>query len=244
MMISINTSQKGFSLIELMVAMGIASILMAGIYTFYHHQLKTHITQQEMVDMQQDARAAMYMMTREIRMAGYDPQNAGAAIRTANVAEMAFDSDIFGPSSGLSGVPTDPDEDPDGSIDTNERFYYALDSGNLVRGSWDAGNPSSPADLNTVALNIDALNFVYLDSAGNTLNDDGNGNVTTNLEAIRSVQITLVARSGDVVPVLMREHIDRTVYTNQQGRVLLPAQNDNFRRIRLTTAVKVRNLGL
>jgi len=42
----------------------------------------------------------------------------------------------------------------------------------------------------------------------------------------------------------MREHIDRTVYTNQQGRVLLPAQNDNFRRIRLTTAVKVRNLGL
>ena len=235
MMISINTSQKGFSLIELMVAMAIASILMAGIYTFYQHQLKTHITQQEMVDMQQDARAAMYMMTREIRMAGYDPQNAGAAIRTANVAQMAFDSDIFGPSSGLSGVPTDPDEDPDGSIDTNERFYYALDSGNLVRGSWDAGNPSSPADLNTVALNIDALNFVYLDIDGDT---------TSDLEAIRSVQITLVARSGDVVPVLMRKHTDNTIYRNQQDDLILPAQNDNFRRIRLTATVKVRNLGL
>ena len=74
MMNSITTSQKGFSLLELMVAMAIASVLMAGIYTFYHNQLKTHITQQEMVDMQQDARAAMYMMTREIRMAGYDPQ--------------------------------------------------------------------------------------------------------------------------------------------------------------------------
>jgi len=235
MMISINTSQKGFSLIELMVAMAIASVLMAGIYTFYHHQLKTHITQQEMVDMQQDARAAMYMMTREIRMAGYDPQNAGATIRTANVAQMAFDSDIFGPSSGLSGVPTDPDEDPDGSIDTNERFYYALDSGNLVRGSWDADDPSSPADLNTVALNIDALNFVYLDNAGDT---------TSDLEAIRSVQITLVARSGDVVPVLMRKHTDNTIYRNQQDDLILPAQNDNFRRIRLTATVKVRNLGL
>ena len=44
MMKSINSSQKGFSLIELMVTMAIASILMAGIYTFYHQQLKTHIT--------------------------------------------------------------------------------------------------------------------------------------------------------------------------------------------------------
>jgi len=44
--------------------------------------------------MQQDARAAMYLMTREIRMAGYDPLNStGATIRTANVAQMAFDSD-------------------------------------------------------------------------------------------------------------------------------------------------------
>jgi len=213
MMISINTSQKGFSLIELLVAMAIASVLMAGIFTFYHHQLKTHVTQQEMVDMQQDARAAMYMMTREIRMAGYDPQNAGAAIRTANVAEIAFDSDDNG----------------NGELDTNERFYYALTtSGTLERGRYDdLGN------LNPVALNIDALNFVYLDNAGDT---------TSDLEAIRSVQITLVARSRD--PVLMREHVDRTVYRNQLGQPLLDAQNDNFRHIRLTATVKVRNLGL
>jgi type IV pilus assembly protein PilW len=216
MMISTNTRQKGFSLIELMVAMAIASVLMAGIYTFYHNQLKTHITQQEMVDMQQDARAAMYMMTREIRMAGYDPQNTGATIRTANVAEIAFDSDDNG----------------NGDIGTNERFYYALNNGNgnLERGRWDdLGN------LNPVALNIDALNFVYLDNDGIT---------ASSLADIRSVQITLVARSGDDVPVLMRKHTDNTIYTNQQGTVILPAQNDNFRRIRLTATVKVRNLGL
>ena len=214
MMISINTSQKGFSLIELMVAMAIASVLMAGIYTFYHNQLKTHITQQEMVDMQQDARAAMYMMTREIRMAGYDPLNTGATIRTANVAEIAFSSDDNG----------------NGAIGTNERFYYALNNGNLERGRWDdLGN------LNTVALNIDALNFRYLNNDGIT---------ASSLEDIRSVQITLVARSGDDVPVLMRKHTDNTTYTNQQGTEILSAQNDNFRRIRLTATVKVRNLGL
>ncbi len=248
MMNSINTSQKGFSLIELMVAMAIASVLMAGIYTFYQNQLKSHITQQVLVDMQQDARVAMYMMTREIRMAGYDPQNStGSTIRTANAAQIAFDSD----------------ENFDGVIDVNsERFYYALsndadgdgvndadDDGfvdatrcNLERGSWDNG--LNPVALNPVALNIDALNFVYLDNAGTVLDDDGNGNVTANMAAIRSIQITLVARSGDRVAGGMRIQTDSRTYTNQQGRVLLAAQNDNFRRIRLTAAVKVRNLGL
>jgi len=220
MMISVNTSQKGFSLIELMVTMAIASVLMAGIYKFYHQQLKTHITQEQMVDMQQDARAAMYMMTREIRMAGFDPGNTGeVGIQTANVAEIAFDSDDNG----------------NGDIDTNERFYYRLDNGNLERGRYDDLVNLNPVAMNPVALNIDALNFVYLDNAGDT---------TSDLEVIRSVQITLVARSGDKVPALMRKRTDRTAYTNQQGTVILPAPNDNFRRIRLTTAVKVRNLGL
>jgi type IV pilus assembly protein PilW len=226
------TSQKGFSLLELMVAMAIASVVMAAISTFYHSQLKTHVTQQELVDMQQDARAAMYMMTREIRMAGYDPLNSGATIRLADVAQIAFDSDNDGTADGLINAGT-------------ERFYYALSNDadgdgmadgtpcNLERGGWNAA--LNPEDLNTVALNIDALNFVYLDSAGDT---------TSDLEAIRSVQITLVARSGEHVRALMRKRADSTTYTNQQGTVILPAPNDNFRRIRLTAAVKVRNLGL
>jgi type IV pilus assembly protein PilW len=210
---------RGFSLIELMVAMAIATILMAGTYTFYRSQLRSHVTQLVVVDMQQDARVAMYMMTREIRMAGCDPQNnTGAAIRIANASEIAFDSD----------------EDGNGAIDENtERFYYGLQTGNLVRGSWE--DDLTPDDLNLVALNIDALNFVYLDSAGS---------VTANLADIRSVQITLVARSGDQVPVLMNRQTDSSIYRNQQGDLVLAAPNDNFRRIQLTAAVRVRNLGL
>ncbi|MCP4622593.1 MAG: prepilin-type N-terminal cleavage/methylation domain-containing protein [bacterium] len=240
MMTSINNSQKGFSLLELMVAMAVASVLMAGIYTFYQNQIRGSVTQQALVDMQQDARVGMYMMTREIRMAGCDPQNStGAALRIANAAEIAFDSD----------------EDGDGAIDAaSERFYYALSSDangdgvadgtpcNLERGAWDdALNPSA---LNAVALNIDALNFVYLDSAGNVLDDDGNGNVVANINAVRSVEITLLARSGDELPVMMRRQTDTRTYANQQGTELLGAQNDNFRRLLLTASVKVRNLGL
>jgi len=209
----------GFTLLELMVAMAIASVLIAGIYTFYRSQLRSHVTQLVVADMQQDARVAMYMMTREIRMAGCDPRNnTGATIRIANADEIAFDSD----------------EDGDGAIDEDsERFYYGLQAGNLVRGSWE--DDLTPDDLNLVALNIDALNFVYLDSAGS---------VTANPADIRAVQITLVARSGDQVPVLMNRQTDSTIYRNQQGDIVLAAPNDNFRRIRLTATVKVRNMGL
>jgi type IV pilus assembly protein PilW len=238
MTISINAGQKGFTLIELMVAMAIASVLMAAIFTFYQNQLKSHITQEELVNMQQGARVGMYMMTQQIRMAGYDPGNTGATIRTANAGQIAFDSD----------------ENGDGAINVNsERFYFALsndDKGDgiadgtpcdLERGSWDNG--LDPVDLSPVALNIDALNFVYLDGAGNDLGD-AKGDVTANMGAIRSVQITLVARSGEQLRGLMYREVNTGSYTNQQGTVLLDAPDDGFHRIRLTAAVKVRNLGL
>jgi type IV pilus assembly protein PilW len=227
---SINTSQKGFTLMELMVAMAIASVLMAGIYTFHRHQLRSQVTQQVLVNMQQDARVAMYMMTREIRMAGFDPQNsAGAALLTANEAEIEFASDVNG----------------DGAIDDeSERFYYALSNDanrdgeadgtpcNLERGSWDAGGNLV---LAPVTLNIDALDFVYLKS---------DGDPTTTLADIRSIQITLVARSGDQLPVLMNRQTDSTTYRNQRGDPVFAALSDNFRRIQLSATVKVRNLGL
>jgi len=230
---------KGFTLLELMIGMAIASVLMAGIYSFYQSQLKNHITQQELVDMQQDARVGMFMMTREIRMAGYDLGNTGAAIRIANAGQIAFDSD----------------ENDDGVIDVNtERFYFALSNDadgdgiadgtpcNLERGSWDNG--LNPVALSPVALNIDALNFVYLNGGGSVLDDDGNGNVTASMAAIRSIQITLVARSGEQLRGLMYREADSRSYTNQQDLVLLDAPDDGFHRIRLTAAVKVRNLGL
>ena len=225
-----HNGQKGFTLLELMIGMAISLVLMAGIYTFYQSQLKGHITQQELVEMQQDARVGMYMMTTEIRMAGFDPQNTGASIRTADAGRIAFDSD----------------ENDDGVINVaTERYYYGLSNDadgdgiadgtpcNLMRVNWDDG--LNPVALSPVALNIDALNFVYL---------DGNGNVTADMAAIRSVQITLVARSGESIRGLMYRQKDSRSYTNQQGLVLLDDPDDDFHRIRLTAAVKVRNLGL
>ena len=71
------------------------------------------------------------------------------------------------------------------------------------------------------------------------------------LSDIRSVQITIVARAGqNPRQGLPAQQVDSNVYMNQQSRpgddwdIILPAQNDRFRRNMLTTEVSCRNLGL
>lgn len=63
----------GLTLIELMIAMAISILVMASIYQVFRTHQKAQVTQQLVVEMQQNARAALTLMKREIRMAGYKP---------------------------------------------------------------------------------------------------------------------------------------------------------------------------
>jgi type IV pilus assembly protein PilW len=69
----LTNNKKGFTLIELMVAIAIGSIIMAAIYSVFISQQRTQINEQMTVAMQQTLRAAVYLIQRDIRMAGYDP---------------------------------------------------------------------------------------------------------------------------------------------------------------------------
>jgi len=58
-------------LIELLVAMAISAVLIAAIYRTFIGQHSTYAAQEQVVDMQQNARVAISRMMREIRMAGF-----------------------------------------------------------------------------------------------------------------------------------------------------------------------------
>ena len=84
-------NSDGMTLIELVVALLISTILMFSIYLTYLSQHKAYTVQDQVTDMQQNLRAAMFHMEREIRMAGCDPEGADEfAIETANVADFKF----------------------------------------------------------------------------------------------------------------------------------------------------------
>ena len=219
-------NSKGFTLIELMITMAISLIVMAAIYFTYQSQQKTHDIQIQVAAMQQNLRAAMFYMEREIRMAGCDPTGSAApaaGIYTAQATTIEFRSDIRGNSEG-----SEPDGDTD---DDNEHVIYTLYDSALTNGVNDLGRDTGGGNQ-PVALSIDALKFVYLDR---------NGNVTTVLANIRAVEVTLVARAASPD---RGSYVNNNVYTNKQGTVVLPAQNDSYRRKSLTVHIDCRNLGI
>lgn len=215
---------KGFTLVELMISMAMVGVFMAGVYSVYRSQQKSYIIQEQVVGMQQSLRAAMGLMEREIRMAGFDPyRNSGAGILGPTASDnlrfcFVADDDAY-------------DNDGDGDVDEAgelKTIRYALyDSG--ADGDSDLGRKVGAGTNKPVAENIDALDFVFLRE---------DGTPTASVSEVRSVQITLVARSGRIDP----RYGDTAVYTNQQGSPILGPKNDNFRRRRLTAEVCCRNL--
>jgi len=228
--------QQGFTLVELLVALVITGVVVGGIHSAYYSQQKSYLVQEEVAGMQQQLRAAMYLIERDIRLAGYDPnRSAGAGIRAANANSIRFTSDIHdGADNNADGVIDEPDEEGNGDGDTldagEDMTYLRLDpDGN---GVFDLYRRDAVAGTDQLlALNVDAINFVYLNNTGN---------ITADLSAIRSVQMTMVVRAGRRDP----GYRDTDVYRNQQDAVILPQQNDGFRRRLLSCEIKCRNLGL
>ena len=63
--------ERGVTLIELLVALVLSSILIFVLYKTFLRQQKTYTVQEQVFDLQQNARATMARMVREIRMAGF-----------------------------------------------------------------------------------------------------------------------------------------------------------------------------
>ncbi len=250
----------GYTLIEILIAMAISGVVLAGIYQAYTNQIRTNNTQNQVVDMQQSIRVAMNFMEKEIRIAGLDPSglaNAGIDVATPNSITLSVDT--------TGGEADGRDNNRDGQVDEAGEWYdgipeqvtYSLSNDANNNGQNDAleGLNTLPCHLlrggQRLASNIDALNFVYLgvDDTDpgciencrllNTVTAQDRGN-------IRAIQITVIARAGTTIPGLSMPYLDEKTYYNQPiaGDIILPRQNDGFRRVRLITEVRSRNIGL
>jgi type IV pilus assembly protein PilW len=172
---------KGFTLIELCVAMALASIVMAALYGMYHTQVRAHSNQNLIVEMQQNARAAMYTMERSIRMAGFNLEDADDTGIVEDFNDAAFGGD-FAAHAG-EGLRTHDrmitftlDDDRDGVIDqipggddniSNEIVSFRVNANNLE--VWRQNPTSGAMEWAVMANNIEALGFAY------ALDTDGDG---------------------------------------------------------------------
>src|SRR5206468_5336262 len=78
--------QSGFTLVELMVAMSIFLLILVGVFQVFDPSSRAYSTTERKLGVQQNARVAMDVMARQIRMAGYYPENIDAGGAANDVA--------------------------------------------------------------------------------------------------------------------------------------------------------------
>lgn len=66
-----NTSSKGFTLVELLIAMALMSIITIAVYQLYISQYKTWVAQDLVTEVQQNARISIDTISRDLLMTGY-----------------------------------------------------------------------------------------------------------------------------------------------------------------------------
>lgn len=228
---------------ELLVAMAMVVIVMAAVYSTYKSQQDTYVAQEQVAEMQQNLRASLYQMGRDIRMAGFNPQRAPDV---GGFVTQLPDDGVGETTTDSTNIAFTIDENRNGVIDLDdddEQIAYRLDNATNTLQKFRVSDDT----WHTVADNIDALDFVYLDPNGtditlNVINNPTALYATTNLpymESIRSIEISVVAGTGKVD----RSFPGTPAYSNQQGDEILAAQPDNRRRRLLSTTILCRNMG-
>jgi len=244
---------RGFTLVELMIALFISGLIMAAVVSVYTAQTKSYAVQDDIAGIQQNLRGALAVLSMEIRTAGCDPTGeAKAKIETATKTEFKFTRDI-----GCDAANNTCDDNTkpylsNGEIDTSgvdETITFKLngdtsdDNGIVDNGgaNW-SGTASVGRQVNNsiiaqpLADNIEALEFSYLlkDSDTPILNPSA-----TQRNDIRAVRVSLLARASSPA----QDYTHNGTYTTGAGTIWTPPQ-DNFRRRLVITTIQCRNMGL
>jgi prepilin-type N-terminal cleavage/methylation domain-containing protein len=257
--------KSGVTLIELLIALVLSSILTAALYRSFISQQKTYTVQDQVAEMQQNIRVAMGQMTKEIRMAGYggdmlsifghingftdiitpgsntitiiladqvgvlkqDAVKGAQQLKVTNSRIFNTDKKRYLCLNGLNNYSVQS------IVDDTVMLTAPLAEGHpihqplyLVKAiSYYLGvsgvktvlrrNENTGGGGQPVADNIEGLEFTYFDS---------NGNVTSNSPDIRMVKVAVTAKTNMSDPEL-------------KG-------GDGYRRRRLSSNIKIRNMGL
>ena len=209
-------SKSGFTLIELLVSVGVSLVFGLAGLNYYRGQTRALSTQSAMVDATDKLRAAMTFMTREIRLAGYDPQQTAMTVSgTKGIIDarsdflwIQFDRDENGT---IQTSATDP---------TAESVAYAYDSANqqIVR--------TVAGVTQTLIKNVPAgtFSFQYFDINGN---------------AVTLGSLSLSAPSGLPSAIVSAVAAEQAVIATQRDQIALVRLSFQVQTVGLTPTVNL-----
>ncbi|MGB5217830.1 MAG: prepilin-type N-terminal cleavage/methylation domain-containing protein [Smithella sp.] len=211
-------NNKGFTIIEILTAMAVGTVVMAAVYAVIDLSQRTSAGIERRVAAQQDQKAALELMSMEIAMASYDPtraepwvnrmtcngsgamQNKGIQEATANAITIQMDINDDGnlcvtPITKICTGPTD--------IDTNEIIRYNYVSNLYITRSVNCGPAqaflgASSANERAVRVINAELNvplFRYFNGNGIEL-----ASPVATISNIRRILITLAVETENIDP--------------------------------------------
>ncbi len=204
--------QRGFTLIELMITVVIVGMVLVGINNTFQAQEQAYVVQDRVAEMNQNARVALEIMSRDIRNAAYDPTKndptsskfgtgSGAKIQTATATSVVFTQD----------------QDGSGSVDASREWLgYRYDSGDS---EIEQCSGTASCTWNPMVDDVQSLQFRYVyedggssDAASAGMPNDGDADISNDFEDIREVEIQIVAqRKGGSIQTLLTKTLTSRV---------------------------------
>lgn len=143
-----NRSSAGFTLVEVVLTMGLSLLTLSLLYSIYVRELHAQQIREEVLDAQQRARVVVDLISRELLMAGYDPAGVNDDTNPANdfsgvwvdTMGLQIKADLSG-----NGLLTDPNESTTFSYDPVAR---------VLRRNTGGGNQPLVEDLESFQVRL------------------------------------------------------------------------------------------
>lgn len=263
--------QRGFTLVELLVALVISGFVLSAGYGIYLMQHEGWITQEQVTNMQQNARAAMHELETRIRMAGYKLPGGFQPIYAANTnpdsitilfqnesgCETTVEQNMSDPSAELrcDGHDISCFEDTtwayiyDPSADTGEFFFISQvqAASYLIQHTSDPLSRAYPSGSRVMYVDMYKFFVDTTDSIHPYLMVMREGNQSyMYAEDIEDLQFRYGLANGVFVDAPPAASVVREVLVTLTARSERKDQQfeGEYRKRTLTSEVKVRNLGL
>ncbi len=185
--------EKGFTLIEVLVALSLVSIISILIYEIFISLNFSYTKQTALLTARQEIRAALDVMSQNIRMTGFDPKKtAGAGFEEISEGKIRFTSD----------------RNMNGHIDPSDfeiiTYYFNASTKKIMRYLYEG----------TAAKNSQTLieNIIDFSVKGY----DSKGTETANIDEIKTVSISITAG----VPAGKKEFVETGMKTVIRARNL------------------------
>ena len=85
---------RGFTLLEVLIALGTFLIVLFAVYTSFESSQATYAAGEQKADIQQSARIAMEMMSADLRLAGYGFPTGAGAVTVTTPTDISFWADL------------------------------------------------------------------------------------------------------------------------------------------------------